>query len=168
MKKFLALGVLATFFLAPTVQAQDWHRTKARHSYRNHRQHRPVRGHYNYQQLGQHRRANWGHRNYYQTRQHRQMTWRNRYYRGNRNYHRMRQHRPVRWGNRNYYRARQYRQSQWGHNNHYQRWGQNNYARRWDNQGARSRQGSWEYSQTNGRGSYQPRTQQFSDSDLEQ
>ncbi|GEM_PF-3094627 len=148
MKKFLALGVLATFFLAPSVQAQDWHRARGRSQhYQNHRQHRPVRGHFNYQRARHHRPATWGHRNYHQARHHRQVKW------GNRNYS----------GNRSYHRARHYRPAKWGHNN-YHRWTNNNYHRRWNNRTWSGRQPGWGYSQANGRGSYQLRSRQYSNS----
>lgn len=65
MKKFLALGLLGTFFLAPAVEAQDWHRAGGRGlNYHNHRHHPPVRGHYNFQGARPHGQMKWDHWNY--------------------------------------------------------------------------------------------------------
>jgi len=64
MKKFLALGLLAVFFLAPSVQAQDWHGVRGKGYY--YRQHQPVQGYHNYDRA----------------RELQQMKWRNRYYWG--------------------------------------------------------------------------------------
>ncbi len=141
MKKILALGVLATFFLAPAVQAQDWHRGRGSgRSYQNHRQHQPARGHFNYQRSRHHRPQNWGQRHYRQSRQHRPMNWGNRYYRGNRSYQRPRHYQPSRWG----------------HNN-YRRWGNNNYHRSWNNWGRPSRPARWGSSPPNWNGAHRSR-----------
>jgi len=62
MKKFLALGLLAAFFLAPSVQAQVWHGARGG----GYQQHRPGGGYYNY----------------HRPQQLQQLKWRNRYYWG--------------------------------------------------------------------------------------
>lgn len=67
MKKFLALGLLAAFFLVPSVQARDWHGARGKGYYQSHRQDRPGGGYYDYD------RAQYL----------RQLKWRNHYYWGN-------------------------------------------------------------------------------------
>jgi len=111
MKKIIGLGVLLTFVcLAPSVQAQDWHRSKGR-------------GQANYHSRGQRGPANWGHQNYHRW-QHRPARW------GHHNYQPRRYHQAQRWR----HQPRWHNQSpRWGYHNYQRwqpqqpRWGQNNY-----------------------------------------
>jgi hypothetical protein len=123
MKKFIVLGLLATFFfLVPAVQARDWHRQKgprvrAHKNYHYKWKHRPAKwGNHNYKHKWNSRRARWGHSksNY---------RWKNRPTKGRHHkYHHTRNHRPVKWRQSKHNYQWKNRPAKWGNQKYHDTW----------------------------------------------